>query len=104
MATKDTREEVKEAPAVQQAGEAPKVVWDDSKMRTSYANVCNVLGTREEIMLLFGANQAWHGGQKEVTVVLSERIVLNPYAAKRLMQLLGQGLKEYESRYGELKL
>jgi len=86
------------------AANAPKVVWDDSKMRTSYANVCNVLGTREEIMLLFGANQAWHGGQKEVTVVLSERIVLNPYAAKRLMQLLGQGLKEYESRYGELKL
>jgi len=62
------------------------------------------VGTREEIMLLFGANQAWHGGQKEVTVVLSDRIVLNPYAAKRLMSLLQQGLKEYESRYGELKL
>ena len=73
-------------------------------MRTSYANVCNVLGTREEVMLLFGANQAWHGGLKEVTVVLSERIVLNPFAAKRLMQLLGQGLKEYEARYGELKV
>ena len=25
-------------------------------------------------------------------------------AAKRLLQLLGQGLKEYEARYGELKL
>jgi hypothetical protein len=86
------------------AGAGPKVVWDDSKMKTSYANVCNVLGTREEIMLLFGANQAWHGGQKEVTVALSDRIVLNPYAAKRLMHLLEQGLKEYESRYGELKL
>lgn len=83
---------------------APRVVWDDSKMRTSYANVCNVLGTREEIMLLFGANQSWHSGQKEVTVALSERIVLNPYAAKRLNQLLTQGLKEYETRYGELKL
>ena len=104
MATKETREEAKEAnPAVRAEG-MPKVVWDDSKMHTSYANVCNVLGTREEIMLLFGANQAWHGGQKEVTVMLSERIVLNPYAAKRLLQLLGQGLKEYESRYGELKV
>lgn len=82
----------------------PKVIWDDSKMQTSYANVCNVLGTREEIMLLFGANQAWQGGQKEVTVLLSERIVLNPFAAKRLLVLLGQGLKEYESRYGELKV
>jgi len=102
---KESREESKEIikPPARTDG-TPKVVWDDSKMRTSYANVCNVLGTREEIMLLFGANQAWHGGQKEVTVVLSERIVLNPYAAKRLMQLLGQGLKEYEARYGELKV
>lgn len=105
MATKDIREETKVVANDAIAPSAgPKVVWDDSKMRTSYANVCNVLGTREEIMLLFGANQAWHGGQKEVTVALSERIVLNPYAAKRLQQLLAQGLKEYETRYGELKL
>lgn len=90
-----------EAAAAQQDG--PKVTWDDSKMRSSYANVCNVLGTREEIMLLFGTNQAWHGGQKQVTIALSERIVLNPYAAKRLQQLLEKGLKEYESRYGEIK-
>jgi hypothetical protein len=103
---KETREEPKDskpAPAPARADGTPKIVWDDSKMRTSYANVCNVIGTREEVMLLFGANQAWHGGQKEVTVLLSERIVLNPFAAKRLMQLLAQGLKEYEARYGELK-
>jgi len=80
----------------------PTIVWDDSKMNTSYANVCNVLGTREEITMLFGANQAWHTGQKEVRVLLSDRIVLNPYAAKRLLRMLEQGLKEYESRFGEL--
>ena len=85
-------------------GATPQVVWDDSKMSTSYANVCNVLGTREEIMLLFGANQQWRSGQKEVTVVLSDRVVLNPYAAKRLHRMLEQGLKEYEARYGELKI
>ena len=103
MATKDTRDE-SAAPRQAPAAGTPKVNWDDSKMKTSYANVCNVLGTREEIMLLFGTNQAWHGGQQEVTVILSERVVLNPFAAKRLMQLLGQGLKEYEARYGDLKL
>jgi hypothetical protein len=101
---KEIRDEPKDTkPAPARADATPKIVWDDSKMRTSYANVCNVIGTREEVMLLFGANQAWHGGQKEVTVLLSERIVLNPYAAKRLMQLLAQGLREYEARYGELK-
>ena len=107
MATKEVKDDVKEPNRVvtDTAGAAqPKIIWDDSKMKTSYANVCNVLGTREEIMLLFGANQAWHGGQKEVTVILSDRVVLNPFAAKRLKLLLEQGLKEYESRYGELKL
>lgn len=92
-------------PARAAAGAAlPKITWDDSRMQTTYANVCNVLGTREEIMMLFGANQAWQTGQKEVTVLLTNRIVLNPYAAKRLSIMLEQGLKEYESRYGELKL
>lgn len=81
-----------------------KVVWDDSRMNTSYSNVCNVLGSREEITLLFGANQAWHSGQKEVKVLLSDRVVLNPYAAKRLAGLLDRVLKEYETRYGTLKL
>ena len=94
--------EVNEGTTPQDA--TPKIVWDDAKMNTSYANVCNVLGTREEIMLLFGANQQWRTGQKEVTVVLSDRIVLNPYAAKRLFRMLEQGLREYESRYGELKI
>ena len=83
---------------------APQITWDDSKMQTTYANVCNVLGTREEIMLLFGSNQAWSREQKEVKVSLSHRIVLNPYAAKRLMTMLEIGLKEYETRYGALKL
>ncbi|HAT50062.1 MAG: DUF3467 domain-containing protein [Nitrospirae bacterium] len=83
---------------------ATQIVWDDSHMQTTYANVCNVMGTREEIMVLFGANQAWQADQKEVKVMLSNRIVLNPYAAKRLMALLEMGLREYEARYGELKL
>lgn len=90
--------------AVDNRAAQTKVVWDDSRMSTSYANVCNVLGTREEITLLFGANQGWHSGQKEVKVLLSDRIVLNPYAAKRLQMMLEKGLGEYEARYGALKV
>jgi hypothetical protein len=36
-------------------------------------------------------------------VQLTNRIILNPFAAKRLMALLGSILKEYESRYGALE-
>ncbi|ABK44679.1 hypothetical protein Mmc1_2178 [Magnetococcus marinus MC-1] len=97
--------EVKEGTKVTpEAAGNPKIVWDDSSMATSYANVCNVLGTREEIMVLFGANQAWQADSKEVTVNLSNRIVLNPYAAKRLQTMLEMALKEYETRYGQLKI
>ena len=79
-----------------------KIKWDDTNMRSIYANVANVAGTREEIVLLFGMNQAWHSGQKEVTVQLADRIVLSPFAAKRLSLLLNNIVRDYESRYGAL--
>ena len=87
-----------------QAGAQPKIVWDDTNMRSVYANVSNVAGGREEIVLLFGMNQAWHPGQKEIKVQLSDRIVLSPFAAKRLAVLLDNVLKNYESQYGKLEI
>lgn len=81
-----------------------KVHWDDSNMRSIYANVCNVAGTREEVVLLFGMNQAWHSGQSDVTIQLADRIVLSPFVAKRLSILINNVLKDYESKYGELKI
>jgi hypothetical protein len=44
--------------------------WDDSTMRSAYANVCDVTGTREEIVLLFGVNQSWSSSQRELVVPL----------------------------------
>jgi hypothetical protein len=83
----------------------PKVVWDDTHMKTSYANVVNASSTREEITVFFGTNQTWNVSKdKEFVVQLSDRIVLNPFAAKRLWTLLGAMLNEYESRYGQLDL
>jgi len=84
--------------------QATRIRWDDSNMRSTYANVCNVASTREEVTLLFGTNQSWHTGQKELTVGLSDRIILNPYAAKRLSILLNNVVAEYESRFGEIGL
>jgi hypothetical protein len=82
-----------------------KVNWDDTKMVTTFANVVNVLVTREELTLLFGINQTWNASQgKELTVQLSNRIVLTPYAAKRLLTLLTARMNDYESRIGPLTL
>jgi len=81
-----------------------QVKWDDSNMKSSYANVCNAMSTREEVVLMFGVNQAWHAGQKEVTIQLTDRIILSPHAAKRLSLLLGNLVKQHEERFGSLDI
>lgn len=89
------------------AAGAPRIKWDYAGMRSSYANVCNVSSTREEVVLLFGINQAAQAsekGQVEVTVQASDRIILSPYAAKRLAMLLDGLVREYESRFGALNV
>lgn len=107
MAKSDTAAEKKtDNQAAEVQAEAPKTTirWDGSDMRSTYANVCNVSSTREEVTLLFGTNRSWHAGQKELTVELSDRLILNPYAAKRLAILLTNTMQEYEKRFGELQL
>jgi hypothetical protein len=84
--------------------EGTKIKWDDSNMKSAYANVCNVSSTREEVVLLFGVNQAWNRGQKEVTIQLTDRIIISPFAAKRLSLLLNGVVKEYENRFGTLNV
>jgi hypothetical protein len=108
MVQKQDKEDTKEVEAkdVKPGGDRPvqTLRWDDSKMTSTYANVCNVSSTREEVTLLFGTNQTWHTGQPELTVQLTDRIILNPFAAKRLSMLLNNIIREYESRFGMLQI
>ncbi len=81
------------------------VRWNDSTMATHFANVVNVQSTREQVDLFFGLNRTWNsGGDAQVTVDLANRIILTPFAAKRLLSVLGGVLREYEGRYGALDL
>jgi hypothetical protein len=94
----------KQAGAAAQSA-SPKVKWDDSNMKTAYANVVNAASTREEVTLFFGTNQTWNvADAKELVIQLSDRIVLSPFAAKRLWLLLGGVLGEYEKRHGKLEI
>ena len=81
----------------------PKVRWDTVQLKSSYANVCNVTSTREEVVLNFGINQGWERAQGEVEIQLTNRIILSPFAAKRLNLMLADLIRGYESRYGELR-
>jgi len=98
------KKETTAAPGATQTIGQTKIVWDDTNMRSVYSNVANVAGGREELILLFGMNQAWHAGQKEIKVQLTDRVVLSPFAAKRLSILLNKVLQDYEKRYGALEV
>jgi len=98
MATKDP--EAKAEAAKVPAG--PTVRFDDAGITNAYANVCNVSSSREEVVLVFGMNNAWERDASEVHVKLNSRVILSPFAAKRLALLLDNVIKQYESRFGAM--
>jgi hypothetical protein len=72
-------------------------------MAAANDNFCNANSTREEVVLNFAVNKTWEPGPKqELEIELNHRIMLSPFAAKRLSQLLQNLMKEYETRYGAL--
>ncbi len=78
--------------------------WNDSNMATGFANVVNIQGTREQVELFFGTHKSWNLAKDgDVEVDLTNRMILTPYAAKRLNTILTKVLSEYESRHGVLK-
>lgn len=81
----------------------PRIKWVTDNLKSSYANFANANSTREEVVLNFGVNNSWDRAQPEVAIELSHRIMLSPFAAKRLSSMLAQLIAEYEQRYGELK-
>jgi hypothetical protein len=84
---------------------ATRVKWNADNLKSSYVNFANANSTREEVVLNFGLNTTWDRSNpaKEMEIELAHRIVMSPFAAKRLADLLTKLIGEYESRYGELK-
>jgi hypothetical protein len=56
------------------------------------------------VVLAFGVNQTWQGTENEVKVQLSDRVILSPFAAKRLCLLLQNVMSQYEQRFGSLDI
>lgn len=80
--------------------------WDDSKMESVYSNVGTATANREEFFLLFGTHQNWRGTDNErktIDVELSKRIVMSPFAAKRLAAILTHSIQAYEEQFGKIE-
>lgn len=81
----------------------PKVKWNVEQLKSSYVNFANANSTQEEVVLNFGMNNTWDRITPEVEIELTHRIVMSPFAAKRLSELLGKLVTQYEARYGTMK-
>jgi len=80
----------------------PPDLWDRSKAKTLYANAFHAASGREEVVLLFGQSVPAPRGLPEKRLEFMERIVLNPFTAKRLAFQLQDAVRAYELTYGPL--
>jgi hypothetical protein len=74
--------------------------WDDSQVKSVYADMFRVTVSPGEIALLFGRKEPAEAWSKGEIVQLSHRILMSPFTAKRLAIALNNATQEYEVQYG----
>jgi hypothetical protein len=74
---------------------------DDSSAAVCYANFCRVTGTPEELILDFGLNAQPMGADSNIAV--TQRLILNYFTAKRLLQALAMSIQRHEQAFGALE-
>lgn len=79
---------------------------DESKMHNTYANTIRTSSTQDEVVLDFGMNLPIQGNNNEPVLLFSvgSRVIMNWAGAKRLAISLGQVIRGYEERNGEIQL
>jgi hypothetical protein len=79
---------------------------DESKMSSTYANTIRTSTTQDEVVLDFGMNLPVPGQDNNPVLVFNvgSRVVMNWQGAKRLAISLGQVVRQYEERAGEINI
>jgi hypothetical protein len=81
---------------------APQI--DASHLRASYANVCRIAQTPNEVIIDFGLNPNFFGNILDEPLKLDSRVILSHDAAKRLCIHLTATIQNFEARYGPIEL
>jgi hypothetical protein len=77
---------------------------DDTDVPMKYSTTVRVWGSSEEINLDFAGPIRPTNQANVARLKIDQRMVLNPWAAKRLAVALGQAVGRYETAYGVLEL
>tara|TARA_R110002111_G_scaffold145461_4_gene211963 strand:+ start:424 stop:771 length:348 start_codon:yes stop_codon:yes gene_type:complete len=95
----------------QTGGKQVRLKVDHTGMGTTYANAFKTNATSEEVIVDLGLNMVVPNPQGQNAEVagdilfqVNNRLILNYYTAKRLALSLGQIVRGYEEKFGELKL
>ena len=100
-----------ENQAQQQTGKQVRLKVDHTGMTTNYANAYKTNPTSEEVIVDLGLNMVVPNPQGQdaeiagdIIFQVNNRLIINYYTAKRLALSLGQIVRSYEEKFGELKL
>ncbi len=81
---------------------------DDRELRTVYCNFYNFRNTAQEVIMELGFQMGnppqQAGGQPQLLIKLTDRVVLNYQNTKRLAASLTQLVRWYEQQYGEINV
>jgi hypothetical protein len=100
----------------QAGGQKVRLRVDERDLSTNYANAYRTHLTNEEVLIDFGLNLVTPvrsaggngnpepGADAEVLFRANDRVIMNYATAKRLALTLGQAIRQYEQRFGEIKL
>ena len=75
---------------------------EESSAAVCYANFCRVTGTPEELILDFGLNAQPMNAATQIDV--KQRLIVNYFTAKRLLQALAMSVQRHEHAFGLLEV
>jgi hypothetical protein len=79
-----------------------RIPWHDPGIGSAYVNAFTISANRDEIVFLLGLKPARTSAADELTIQVSDRVVLAPSVARRLLEHLADCIRAYESTYGPL--
>src|SRR5438093_9285475 len=86
----------------QQPQQMVQIEVDDAHVAASYANFCRVTGSPEELIIDFGLNPQPVGMPKN-PIIVTQRVIVNYYTAKRLLHALSLAVQRHEAVFGVLE-
>src|SRR5262245_41636443 len=77
---------------------------DEANVATYFSSTSRIWGTAEEIIVDFSQGVRPTGQRNVSMLKIDSRVVMSPWAAKRLAIALGQTVQRYKQAYGILEI